>query len=250
MCCYQNKGSVLNSFALFDVLNQVPCLCSAYLPVCLPLLVQPHEGERCFLCVLFSGFLGMHQTLRCVCGKLQSSGLVPPCSPPEQTPLTSVEPWRLGRTMPKAQREMRFRGFQAAVNLHPSFLHGEHSRSGFGTQVYGLQHSRNQKLLFPISRAVISTYLCFNCCGSGSLSCFVQFRIVPVSVSPNLFVYMFFFPSSLSPINLAVQSGLPSALLSLEATLSWMLLCSEDLKSGTALTAAQTTSLCTSDVQD
>lgn len=90
----------------------------------------------------------------------------------------------------------------------------------------------------------------FYCCGSGSLSCFVQFRIVPVSVSPNLFVYMFFFPSSLSPINLAVQSGLPSALLSLEATLSWMLLCSEDLKSGTALTAAQTTSLCTSDVQD
>lgn len=90
----------------------------------------------------------------------------------------------------------------------------------------------------------------FYCCGSGSLSCFVQFGMVPVSVSPNLFVYMFFFPSSLSPINLAVQSGLPSALLSPEATLSWMLLCSEDLKSGTALTAAQTTSLCTSDVQD
>lgn len=142
------------------MLNQVPCLCSIYLPVCLPLLVQPHKGERCFLCVLFSSFLGMHQRLRCVCGKLQSIGLVPPCSLREQRPLTSVEPWCLGRTMPKAQREIRFRGFQATVNLYPSFLHGEHSRSGFGTQVCGLQHSRNQKLLFPISRAVISTYLC------------------------------------------------------------------------------------------
>lgn len=185
-----------------------------------------------------------------VCGKLQSTGLIPHCSFCEQTPLTSVEPWCLGRTMPKAQREIRFRGFQATVNLHPSFLHGEHSRPGFGTQVGGLQHVRNQKLLFPVSRAVNQYIFVFYCCGSGSLSCFVQFRIVPVSVSPNLFVYMFFFPSSLSPINLAVQSGLPSALLSLEATLSWMLLCSEDLKSGTALTAAQTTSLCTSDVQD
>lgn len=67
----------------------------------------------------------------------------------------------MGRTMPKAQRESRFRGFQATVNLHPAFLRGEHSQSGFGTEVCGLQHNRNQKLLFPISRGVISPYLCF-----------------------------------------------------------------------------------------
>lgn len=79
----------------------------------------------------------------------------------KQTALTSVEPWCLGRAMPKAQREIRFRRFQATVNFHPPFLHGEHSQSGFGTHVCELQHNRNQKLLFPMSRTVISTCLCF-----------------------------------------------------------------------------------------
>lgn len=120
-------------------------------------------GKMLSLCVVFQYFPVFLVCTRhwCICGNLQSIGLVPLCPLHEQPPLTSVEPGCLGRTMPKAQREIRCRRFQATVNLHPSFLHGEHSQSGFGTQVCELQHNRNQKLLFPISRALISTYLCF-----------------------------------------------------------------------------------------
>lgn len=119
--------------------------------------------------------------------------------------------------MPKAQSEITFNrenitGYQSIINLHPSFLPGE--GSGFDKQVCGLQHNRNLKCFFAIKRAVISTYLYFIDVdtGTGSLSCFVHFRFVPVSISPNLFIYMFFFPSSLSPINwpYSLASLLPS----------------------------------------
>lgn len=111
ICVVAGIKGAFKTFCVIWCVESGASLCTAFLPVCLPLLVQPHEGERCFFCVLFSSFLGMHQTLWCVCGKLQSIGPVPHYFLHEQTPLTSVEPWCLGRTMPKAQREIRFKGF-------------------------------------------------------------------------------------------------------------------------------------------
>lgn len=37
------------------------CMCATHLPVCVPLLEQPHKGERRFLCVVFFSFLAVHQ---------------------------------------------------------------------------------------------------------------------------------------------------------------------------------------------
>lgn len=122
--------------------------------------------------------------------------------------------------MPKAQSEIRLkkekvRGCQAIVKFASFFSswRAVTQGSGFDKQVCGLQHNRNQ-FLFAIDRAIISTYWCFIDVDtrSGSLSCVVQFGIVPVSVSPDLFIYMFFFPSSLSPINwpYSLASLLPS----------------------------------------
>lgn len=61
-------------------------------------------GKMLSLCVVFQCFPVFLICTRHsdVCGKLQSTGLIPHCSFCEQTPLTSVEPWCLGRTMPEA----------------------------------------------------------------------------------------------------------------------------------------------------